>query len=198
MTEALGIGLPKYDEVRVESAEPTDVAPAEYHADLVVLLVEGKPVFAIAVEVPIVDDVERALSDPELAILSVMAHGKGDVEQAVRIGIAAVAGAESRRSDGLSVLYSDLIELALSEAARKALRMLPESYELQSESGKRYAAGQAAAILTVLEARELSVTEEQRNRILSCVNLTSLDRWLRRAATASSGDELFAPATRST
>ena len=51
LREALGIELPAYTEVRIESADLNDVVPAEYAADLVVLLVDGKPVFAIVVEV---------------------------------------------------------------------------------------------------------------------------------------------------
>jgi hypothetical protein len=56
LSEALGVELPAYTEVRVESADLTDVVPAEYRADLVVLLVDGKPVFAIVVEVQLTRD----------------------------------------------------------------------------------------------------------------------------------------------
>jgi hypothetical protein len=51
LREALGVELPAYTEVRVESADLTEAVPAEYRADLVVLLVDGKPVLAIVVEV---------------------------------------------------------------------------------------------------------------------------------------------------
>jgi hypothetical protein len=172
--------------------------PAEYRADLVVLLVDGKPVFAIIVEaqlspderkfftwpvyvvgirarfeceavvlvitpslevarwaskpitvgpgnsfrafvlgpnaVPVITDQVRAQSEPELAVLSVMAHGKGEVEQAVQIALAAVSGVGGIADQDLSVLYSDLIYAALSEAARKAFQMLPHGYEFQSET----------------------------------------------------------------
>ncbi len=37
--------------IRLESAELTDVKPAEYRADLVVLLCDGEPVLGIVVEV---------------------------------------------------------------------------------------------------------------------------------------------------
>ena len=48
------------------------------------------------------------------------------------------------------------------------------------------------AVLEVLEARGLSVTEEQKARIVACKDLDLLRRWLRRAATAASTDEVFA------
>jgi hypothetical protein len=50
------------------------------------------------------------------------------------------------------VLYSDLIDAALSEAARKAFRMIPQGYQFQSESfRKNTAATKAADVLAVLE-----------------------------------------------
>jgi hypothetical protein len=51
LRDALHIALPAYSEVRIESAELTDVSPAEYRADMVVLLVDGKAVLGIVVEV---------------------------------------------------------------------------------------------------------------------------------------------------
>lgn len=144
--EALGVELPDHTEVRIDSADLSEVTPTEYRADLVVLLYNGKPVLGIVVEaqlrrnrrkpfawpayvaglrariecpvcllvvtpseavarwarrpiemgggneftplvlcpsgVPVVDDAERARVDPELAVLSAMAHGRGrDPEQ---------------------------------------------------------------------------------------------------------------------
>src|SRR5690606_19193794 len=200
LREALHLDLPVYSEVRLESAELTDVVPTEYRADMVVLLVEGKPVLGIVVEVqlapdarkrfswpvyvvglrarlecpccllvitasqktaewarepialgpgaeleplvvgpqgvPVVTDPERAKRDPELAVLSVMAHGLGDVETAVQIARGAVAAAAPLDED-TRVLYLDLIEAALGEAARKAFQMLPDNYEFQGPTMKK-------------------------------------------------------------
>ncbi len=61
---ALGVKLPRYTEVRTESAELTQVAPTEYRADLVVLLVEGKPVLGIIVEVQLQPDASKRFSWP--------------------------------------------------------------------------------------------------------------------------------------
>jgi hypothetical protein len=260
LREALGVELPAYTEVRIEAADLTEVVPAEYRADLVVLLVDGKPVFAIVVEVqlarkerkrftwpvygtglrarfeceavvlvvapsieiarwaatpitlgpgsifqplvlgpdavPVVVDRARALADPELAVLSVMAHGRGDVDLAVQIALAAVAGVAGISDPDRFVLYSDLIEAALSEAARKAFQMLPEGYEFQSETirnsiEKGRVAEKAADVLEVLDARGLSITSEQRERILGCADSETLRRWLRAAVTVASVHKLF-------
>jgi hypothetical protein len=262
--DALGIDLPAYTEVRIESADLSEVVPAEYRADLVVLLVKGEPVFAIVVEVqlarderkrftwpvyvaglrarfecpaivlvvtasaeiarwaseaielgpgasftplvlgpnavPIVVDPERAKAEPELAVLSVMAHGHGDVELAVRIALAATAGIEVLSDHELSVLYSDLLGVALGEAARKAFQMIPQGYQFQSQwfrdaTEKGLAAGlaqgKAADVLAVLEARGILASAAERERILATTDLATLDLWVRRAATITSMDELF-------
>ncbi len=260
LQEALGVELPAYTELRVESSDLTEVAPAEYRADLVVLLVDGKPVFAIVVEiqlarddrkrftwpvygaglrarfecqvivlvvtpsrdvarwaaepialgpgstfcpfvlgpdaVPVVTDRARAEAEPELAVLSVMAHGRSDVDQAVQIALAAVAGVGHVSDRDLFVLYSDLIDAALSEAARKAFQMLPQGYQFQSESlrqsfEKGRAAEKAADVLDVLDARGLVVTSEHRDRILGCTDIDTLKRWIRSAVTVTSTDALF-------
>jgi hypothetical protein len=68
--------------------------------------------------------------------------------------------------------------------------------EYQSALVRRYvgqgrAEGEAAAVLTVLDARGIEVPADARARITSCTDLDQLDSWLRRAATANLIDELF-------
>jgi hypothetical protein len=260
LRDALHVDLPEYSEVRLESAELTDVVPTEYRADLVVLLVDGKPVLGIVVEVqlgtdaqkrfswpvyvtglrarlrceccllvitasddvadwasvpiaigpgaqllplvvgprgvPIVTDPDRASRDPELAVLSVMAHGRGDVETAVRIATTAAAAASPLDED-TCVLYLDLIESALSEAARKAFAMLPQNYEFQGPTFKKgklegKLEGQAAAILEVLDARGIPVSPELRERVQASTDALELRLWLRRAVVVATAGDLFA------
>src|SRR5262245_8939276 len=47
---APGVTLPAYAEARLDSADLTNLEPAEFRADLVVLLVDGKPVLGIVIE----------------------------------------------------------------------------------------------------------------------------------------------------
>ncbi|MFH0900421.1 MAG: hypothetical protein V2A73_07310 [Pseudomonadota bacterium] len=54
------------------------------------------------------------------------------------------------------------------------------------------AEGRAWALLSVLSARELPVSEEQRAHILACRDLDRLDRWIRGATSADSVGELLA------
>jgi hypothetical protein len=109
--------------------------------------------------VPEITDETQAAMDPELAVLSAMAHGC-DVDSDKAARIAAVA---QRVSDTLdedrSKLYFDLIINSLSEAARRALQfMRPIKYEYQSDFAKRYVAqgraeGRADMLMRLLKAR---------------------------------------------
>lgn len=259
LEQSLGVTLPAYTEVKVDSATLSEVTPAEYRADVVILLYSGRPVLGIVVEVqlgvdlrkrftwpvyvaslrsrfecaaclmvvapegdvarwaatpietgpcsvftplvigaqcvPVVTDQNLAIEYPELAVMSVMAHGAGDPKTALTIAQIAAAAALRLESDK-QALYLDLIENALGEAARKAFQMLPQSYQFQGPSylkgrsdGK--AEGKADAVLEVLAEREISVTEEQRRRILGCDDLKQLGVWLRRAMTAADASELL-------
>jgi hypothetical protein len=263
LDEVLHIPLPAYSEVKVQSASFTDIVPAEYRADLVVLLVHGKPVLGIIVEVqldhdddkryswpvyvaglrarfqceccvlvvtpssatarwaskpivlgpgghwaplvlgpegvPVVTDSHRARQFPELAVLSVIAHGQGDVQTAVNIAQVAAAAAADLDSDN-QALYFDLIESALGEAARKAFEMLPETYQFQGPSYLRgraegkaegKAEGEAKSVLAVLEARGVAITEMQRQKILQCTDGDLLNAWVRKAVTLTDVTELF-------
>lgn len=59
-------------------------------------------------------------------------------------------------------------------------------------SGARSAAlAKAESVLTVLAARGVLVDEPTRRRVLSCTDSALLDRWIGRAAVATSAAELF-------
>jgi flagellar biosynthesis/type III secretory pathway protein FliH len=118
----------------------------------------------------------------------------------VSIGRAAIEAAVSL-PDEQRLLYSKLIEKALSEAARKALQMEPhidrfftethrQSYAEGEAKGK--AEGEARALMRILHRRGLAMTDEQQRQILSCMDLAILDRWLDRALSVASVDELLA------
>jgi hypothetical protein len=268
LRDSLGLTLPSWSEARVESAELTEVVPTEYRADLVVLLLDGKPVFAIVVEVqlsrdedkrktwplyltslrsrvgcptvllvvapdaavarwcaqpidlghpgfvlqplvtgpdaiPVLTDEQTARRDPELAVLSAMAHGQAEVGQTIaQTVLAAVEGLEPDRVR----LYVDLAMSSLNEAARRALEALMQSgtYQYQSEFARKYVAqgreegrqegrheAERAAILKVLDVRGLKVDAASRERILACSEPEQLEVWLRKAVTAESLQELF-------
>jgi hypothetical protein len=159
--------------------------------------------------VPVVRDVAAAVRDPELAVLSAMAHGGGEPGVAVEIALAALAAAAGLDEDR-ALLYSDLVRVSLGEAARAAFEdlMANGNYEYQSEFAKTHEAigmakgqaigeargeaiGEAAAVLKILGARSISVTEAQRARVLACTDLATLDRFIARAVVVTTADDLF-------
>jgi hypothetical protein len=230
LRDSLHMEIPDYTEVRIDSADLTNIQPAEYRADMVVLLLRGSPVLGIVLEVqlskhedkryawpvyvanlrarircpvcllvitanekvarwagkpidlgggnsfvpwvlrlsrvPEITDEERAREDPELAVLSAMAHGRDpDPDKSARIALLAQMvslGLDAERSR----LYCDLVLHSLTEAARRALKAMDASkYEYQSEFARRYygqgkadgvAEGKAAG---VAEGRTAGVAE---------------------------------------
>jgi hypothetical protein len=97
-----------------------------------------------------------------------------------------------------------LIRAALSEAARKAFQMLPQGAQFFDESQRQSfergrtegrtegrAAEKAADILEFLEARGLSVSAAQRERVLGTKDIETLTHWVRRAATVALTEALF-------
>jgi hypothetical protein len=47
LRDACQIALPTYSDVRLDSADLTDIQPAEYRADLVFVLLDERPVYGI-------------------------------------------------------------------------------------------------------------------------------------------------------
>jgi hypothetical protein len=66
--------------------------------------------------------------------------------------------------------------------------------QILREEGRREgeAKGKAQAILAVLEARGLAVSEARRAAIVGCSDLGQLERWVRQAVTAKTAGALFA------
>ena len=62
---------------------------------------------------------------------------------------------------------------------------------LQQSFTRGRATEKAADVLDVLDARGLAVSDAQRERIVNCKDLEILTRWVRRAVTVVSTDELF-------
>jgi len=146
--------------------------------------------------IPQVTDRDQAVREPQLAVLSVVAHGGGEVATAVALARAAV-DAVSTLPEEQQLLYSVLIEKALSEAARKALAMEPQIEQFFTEAHRRSydqgkAEGEVKALMMILKQRGLAITDDQQRQIVTCTDLATLDRWLHRAFSVTSVDELLA------
>lgn len=153
--------------------------------------------------VPTITDPEEAARTPELTILSALAHGSGPNGSAV---LKALISAFETLDEPYATLYSDVVHRSLPQAARHLMEaiMTTTSYEYQSPFVRRFvmqgraegraegeAKGEARALLTVLAARGLEVSDDARARIDGCDDADQLNLWISRAATAESVDDVF-------
>lgn len=152
-------------------------------------------------QIPVIVDDERAQQAPELAVLSAMAHARGDPLVAARITRAmrrACAHLEPERA----AVYYDIVERLLTQAARTALEEMMElrDYKFKSAFSRKHIAigraegkaeGKAEAVLAVLNRRGVAVSDQERQRILTCTDLAVLERWLDTAVTANDVREVF-------
>lgn len=156
--------------------------------------------------IPWVKDPELARRLPELAVLSAAAHGNEPAGlEVVMATLEALVTLDAERRS----YYYDLVLASLHEAARRALEqeltMERGKYEYRSDFARTYfaqgeakgreegrAEGEAKALLALLTARGLAVDAAARKRILDCIDVEQLERWIVRAATASSVREVLA------
>jgi hypothetical protein len=76
LVEVLGISLPPYTEARLASTDLTEIQPAEYRADVVVVLLDrDKPVRVVVVEVQLSVDLKKRFSWPAYVTVSRAIHG---------------------------------------------------------------------------------------------------------------------------
>ena len=131
--------------------------------------------------VPEVIEPTDAHTNPELAVLSAMAHGKDDdTARAARVALAAQSAVVALDADR-SKLYFDLIVSSLSEAARHALKSMDaQKYEYQSDFARHYVAegvtagraegeatGRAAIVARLLTTKFGPLSTDARKRIQS-------------------------------
>ncbi len=81
--------------------------------------------------------------------------------------------------------------LTIRQAAEKQGREQGLRLGVKRGKAKGRVEGKAEDVLAVLEARGLAVTAEQRELVLACQDVRTLDRWLRKAATARKAATLF-------
>lgn len=155
------------------------------------------PIVMSPSDVPIVTDARIAAENPELAVLSAVAHRNAPERDAILTALVAnvvdVPNGE---------MYIDLVMAVLPRAARHFLEslMTAGTYEYKSEFARRYfsrgeaegqAKGEAKALLAVLRSRGITVDESTVARVGACTDIEQLDVWLDRAATARFADEVF-------
>ncbi len=114
----------------------------------------------------------------------------------------AAVEAAARLDDERKRLYADLVFRSLSEKNFKKLVNIMDmsKYEPQSELCKTWQAegiskgkaeGKAEAVLAVLRTRGLPLTVEDERRISACQDADLLSRWLVRAVTVATAEEVL-------
>lgn len=151
----------------------------------------------------VLDDV-RSKSDPELAVLSAMAHGRDrDSLKAARIANAALASI-SDLDDERKRLYVDWIFGALSEAARRQAKTMEHfKFEYQSDFARKYFAegraegqasgevrGRAAVLVKQLQLKFGPLPDAVAARVHSA-SLEQLDAWVERVLSAATIDDVM-------
>lgn len=150
--------------------------------------------------VPVVRDAELARQLPELSVISAILHhdqpGNEQIFEALGTALMTVG-------TGLGRQYYDLVFAELPEPRRAHLEevvMKTVTPEYRSEYNRAIfaegratgeATGKATAIITVLESRGLTLSNEARTRITACTDLDQLDAWLRRVGSVTTVDALF-------
>jgi hypothetical protein len=152
--------------------------------------------------IPIVRDLAESRGRPLLALLSVIAHG-GHLASTEAVDVAEAAWSEVERH----------AEVLSAPAQLEFMRRIPMRFEPQSTilrqlwakalaegrtegEARGRAEGEALAILRVLAARRVEVPAHVRRRILGCGDRRQLDRWVARAATATTAAAVFASPSR--
>ncbi|WP_438014445.1 DUF4351 domain-containing protein [Sorangium sp. So ce315] len=186
LVEALGVPLPPYSGARLTSIDLTDIQPAEYRADLVVVLLDGDaPIWVLIVEVQLGIDPRKRFSWPDYAMGARAAHRcqVGLLVVAPDPGVAAWCAAPIETGIPGFVLRPPVLGREAvpvvtdpAEAARRPeLAVLSALAHGSSEQGATI----AAAVLPAI--REL---DEDRARFYGDVVLNSLNDAARRALEA--------------
>jgi hypothetical protein len=170
------------------------------------------PLIFTSNDVPLVVDADLARANPALAVLSAICHGEhAEIDATFPALMAALRSLGSDRA----ILYYDIVLAGLPTAPRtrwEDYMTTTVGYKYHSELFRTLAAeaeergaalgeargvalgearGEGRAVLTVLEARGVTVPTDVRDQVLACTDLTQLDAWLRRAATATTADEVI-------
>ena len=155
-------------------------------------------------QIPVITDHDEARRFPELAVLSVAAHGREP--GAEHIALAALVASRDLDSER-DIFYADFVLANLGEVARKALEQLMPArpYEFQSEFARKYfyggkvegktegiAEGKTQMLLRQLRRRGFAVDAAVEARVADCRDDDQLDTWADRVLTAKSLDEVFA------
>jgi hypothetical protein len=145
-------------------------------------------------QTPVITDPETARRLPELTVLSTLAHAnRSDPTPLFEALFAAFESIDSVRAG----IYHDFVRGELPAASRKLLEDLVGTTKdryfsdwARQQHAEGFAEGEARAIVAVLTARGIDISNEARAKIAACTDLEQLDQWIHRAAVAERIEDL--------
>ncbi|WP_433332688.1 hypothetical protein [Spirillospora sp. CA-294931] len=154
--------------------------------------------------VPAITNIELAAEDVLFAVFSALTHAHSPEAPKILDVLASALNTIDLHTAGYFAEYTELgLGATLARTHWRRL-MNTGTYRYQSEfaqmlraegEAKGRAEGQAEAeakaILLVLKRRNICVPPEERERILACTDLETLETWLGNAATATSTSDVF-------
>jgi hypothetical protein len=155
-----------------------------------------KPIVIGPASTPAADSPGTEQASAELIVLAVMTGALDLGDPAVRhVVLQAIAPLDAERRE----TYTRLIRATASQAVRQALEELMATVFkdefidglLDQGRAEGRTEGEAAMLLRVLAARGFTVSDDLRQRILSCTDLAQLEAWCDRAVTAKSVGVVF-------
>ncbi|MEO3870451.1 hypothetical protein ABGB18_16680 [Nonomuraea sp. B12E4] len=146
--------------------------------------------------IAILSDPSEAADCLELAVMSVMAHGED------REVVETFLSALSKVDEDHGAQYHEYAYCLSSADVRQVMEEIMSSatWPVYSPFAREHftkgraaglSEGKARAVLTVLRARGVAITDEALTAITSCTDQERLDQWAHRAATALTVGELF-------
>ncbi|WP_326699300.1 hypothetical protein OG909_19555 [Streptomyces sp. NBC_01754] len=172
------------------ASRPIRIGPPEWPSLTVRPMVLGPH------NVPVVTDPATAARDVPLATFSAITHRKDPNAPAI---LEALATALKTLDEETAVVFGELTELGLGTGPAAQIwrdLMAVDLSFFRSETSQRLraegrAAGRAEAVLMVLERRGVAVSQEIGARVTACTDTDTIDRWLTRAITAATAEDLF-------
>jgi hypothetical protein len=149
---------------------------------------------------PLIVDPAQARDDVMLAVMAALAHR---LDPCIGAALDALAEALDTIDLETAKFFAEYVEVGLGEGGIRDLwkgiimtMTYPYASELRrelTESGRMEgrAEGRADALLSLLTLRGITVTDTQRERVLACSDEEEFLRWLGRATSANSADEVF-------
>jgi hypothetical protein len=172
------------------SADMSQVAPAQYFADMVVVLSDqqtGKPVLAVVIEPQGRDRKTKKVSWPVYLTTAIKAN---KVPRAIQ------AGASHADTAALSTIILGVADAA-ARAELEALMASPKFHStfvdglLQQGEEKGAVNSKIEDLIKVIQARGLELTKPQLTLVTTCSDLSQLATWFDRALDAKTTDEIF-------